>query len=129
MVSMDPMTPYLPGEPVILSIGEIGVTSTMIHTPAGSFPLRGSQWTVADQWTMTQKIPTWAIVMSIVTFFCVFLFSLLFLLARENVYSGMVTVTVGNGPYMYVARLPALNQQHVQYLYQQVNYVRALSLV
>jgi hypothetical protein len=129
MVGMEPTMPWRPGEPVIVNIGEIAVSSTTIHTPAGSFPLRGSQWNITDQWNMTQKIPQWAIVMSIVGFFCLTVFSLLFLLARETVYNGMVTITVGNGQYTYVTRIPVISQQHVQQIYGQVNYVRALALV
>lgn len=129
MDAMDPTMPFSAAEPVILNIGEIAVSSTTIHTPAGSFPLRGSQWNITDQWTVTQRIPQWAVVMAIVGFFCLTFFSLLFLLAKESVYNGMVTITVSNGQQMYVARLPVVGQQHVQQIYGQVNYVRALSLV
>jgi hypothetical protein len=131
---MDPTLPipadaFGPGEAVILNIGEIAVSSTMVHTPTGSFPLRGSQWNVIDQWSVVQRIPRWAVVLSIVGFCVLTVFSLLFLLARENVYSGIVTVSVSNGPYSYVARLPVTGQPQVQHVYQQVNYVRALALV
>jgi hypothetical protein len=131
-----PTTPYPypglapsqpPAEPVILSIGEIQVTSTTIRTPVGEFPLRGSQWHISDSWTTEQKIPTWAIVLSIVGFFCLTIFSLLFLLAKETVYHGVVQVQVVNGPYHYVSRVPVNNQQYVQHVYGQVNYVRSLA--
>jgi hypothetical protein len=103
------------------------VTSTTVRTPAGQFPLKGSQWTVTDQWTAEQKIPTWAIVMAIVGFFCLTIFSLLFLLAKETVYHGVVLVQVNSGPYHYVSRVPVNNQTYVQHVYQQVNYVRSLA--
>src|SRR5256886_17599604 len=58
--SLIPVTSAYPmPEPVIAQIGEIQVTSTTVHTPAGQFPLKGSQWTVTDQWVAQQKIPTW----------------------------------------------------------------------
>ena len=114
-------------EPVIAQIGEIQVTSTAVFTPAGQFPLKGSQWTVNDQWVAEQKIPTWAVVLAIVGFFCLTFFSLLFLLAKETVYHGTVLVTVHNGPYHYVSRVPVNNQMYVQHVYQQVNYVRSLA--
>jgi hypothetical protein len=118
---------YALDEPVIMQIGEIQVTATTVRTPAGTFPLQGSQWTVTDQWITEQKIPTWAIVLAIVLFFCVTVFSLLFLLAKETTYRGVVQVHVVNGPHQYVARIPAADQNQVQYLYQQVNYVRSLA--
>jgi hypothetical protein len=120
---------YPTPEPVIAQIGEVQVTSTTVRTPAGQFPLRGSQWSVTDQWMADQKIPTWAVVLAILLFFCIGPFSLLFLLAKESVNRGVVQVQVGNGPYLYVARLPADSQQYVQYIYQQVNYVRSLASV
>jgi hypothetical protein len=126
--SLMPATaPYPLQEPVIAQIGEIQVTSTTVRTPAGQFPLKGSQWTVTDQWTAEQKIPTWAIVLAIVGFFCLTIFSLLFLLAKETVYHGVVQVQVVNGPYHYVSRVPVNNQQYVQHVYGQVNYVRSLA--
>src|SRR6266550_4076281 len=126
--AMVPVTsPYPVPEQVIAQIGEIQVTSTTVRTPAGQFALRGSQWTVTDQWVATQKIPSWAITMAIVGFFCLTFFSLLFLLAKENVYQGVVLVQVQNGPYQYVSRVPVNNQMYVQHVYQQVNYVRSLA--
>ena len=120
-------TPYPVPEQVIAQIGEIQVTPSTVRTPAGEFWLRGSQWTVTDQWVATQKIPTWAIVMAVVGFFCLTFFSLLFLLAKETVYQGVVLVQVRNGPHQYVSRVPVTNQAYVQHVYAQVNYVRSLA--
>jgi hypothetical protein len=121
--------PYPLSEQVIVQIGEIQVTSTTVRTPAGQFPLRGSRWDVTDQWVTEQKTPTWAIVMAVVGFFCLTLLSLLFLLAKETVYRGVVQVRVSNGPFVYVSRIPVTNQVLVQQVYQQVNYVRSLSVM
>jgi hypothetical protein len=120
-------SPYPAAEPVIAQIGEIQVTSSTVRTPAGQFPLRGSQWTVTDQWTAVQKIPVWAIVLAIVLIPCTGFLSLLFLLAKENVYQGVVLVQVYNGAFQYVSRVPVNNQNYVQHVYQQVNYVRSLA--
>jgi hypothetical protein len=134
--AMPPTVPYpYPGlapsqpvaEPVILSIGEIQVTATTVRTPVGEFPLRGSQWHVGDSWTTEQKVPTWAIVLAVVGFFCLTFFSLLFLLVKQTVHRAVVTVQVTSGGQQYVARIPAADQAHVQHLYQQVNYVRSLA--
>jgi hypothetical protein len=112
---------------VVAQIGEIHVTSQLVHTPAGSFPLAGSTWQVNDFWQSTQKTPTWAVLAAIFGFCLLTVFSLLFLLVKETLYTGTVQVTVTNGRHQYVARVPVSNQQQVQYVHQQVNYVRALA--
>jgi hypothetical protein len=73
------------GGPILVHIGEIQVSADAVYTPTGSFPVRGSQWYAQDQWSMTQKIPTWAVVCAIVGFCVVTVFSLFFLLAKETV--------------------------------------------
>lgn len=120
----------LPGPPeqVLVQIGEIAVTATTVYTPSGPIPLHGSQWTVHDQWLSEQKTPTWAIVLAIVGFFLVCAFSLLFLLAKETRFHGTVNVTVTNGSQQYVARIPVYHQQQVHHIYNQVNYVRSLTM-
>ena len=118
---------YAPQEQVIAQIGDIQVTSTTVRTPIGQFPLRGSQWSVVDAWTVQQKTPTWAITLAIVGFFCLTIFSLLFLLAKETVVTGMIQVQVSYGPQVYTTRVVVNNQAFVQSVYAQVNYVRALA--
>jgi hypothetical protein len=121
-----PDDPLVTG-PVILQIGDIGVTSTVVHTPAGDIPLAGSTWQVSDYWHNEQKIPTWAIVAAIVGFCVLTVFSLLFLLVKVTVPRGTVQVTVTNGTRQYVARIPVTDQAQVTYINQQVNYVRSLA--
>lgn len=116
------------GEQPLCQIGEITVTNTMVHTPVGGCPLRGSQWTAQDQWISTQKTPTWAIVLAIVGFCILTIFSLLFLLAKETVLNGTIAVTVTNGPFTYVARIPVYNQAQAQHVHNQVNYARAMAM-
>ena len=113
--------------PVIVQIGELAVTSTLVRTPAGDIPLAGSTWHVTDYWHNEQKVPTWAIVMSVVGFCVLTVFSLLFLLVKETIYRGTVQVTVTNGGHQYVARVPVTDQAQVAHLHQQVNYVRSLA--
>jgi hypothetical protein len=125
-VSGAPLAGAAPG-PIIMQIAEIGVTSTTVHTPAGDIPLAGSQWQVSDYWFSTQRIPRWAIVMSIVGFCVLTVFSLLFLLVKETVSQGTVQVTVTNGTRQYVARIPVTDQGAVATINQQVNYVRSLA--
>jgi hypothetical protein len=116
------------GEQPLCQIGEIAVTTTMVHTPVGGCPLHGSQWTAQDQWISTQKTPTWAIVLAIVGFCILTIFSLLFLLAKETVLNGTIAVTVTNGPFTYVARIPVYNQAQAQHVHNQVNYARAMAM-
>jgi hypothetical protein len=112
---------------VVVQIGELGVTSSVVHTPAGDIPLRGSTWHVTDQWLTEQRTPAWAILAAIVGFCVLTVFSLLFLLVKQTRYRGTVQVTVTNGPRQYVARLPVGTQAEVQAIHQQVNYVRSLA--
>jgi hypothetical protein len=121
-----PDAPVAPG-PVIVQVGDIAVTSTVVHTPAGDIPLAGSTWQVSDYWHSEQKIPKWAIIAAIVGFCVLTVFSLLFLLAKETVPRGTVQVTVTNGTRQYVARIPVTDQAQVSYVHQQVNYVRSLA--
>jgi hypothetical protein len=118
--------PVAPG-PVIVQVGEIAVTSSVVHTPVGDIALAGSNWQVSDYWHSEQKIPTWAIVCAIAGFCVLTVFSLLFLLVKVTVPRGTVQVTVTNGTRQYVARLPVTDQAQVAYIYQQVNYVRSLA--
>lgn len=118
----------VPVEQPLAMIGEIAVTTTMVHTPVGGCPLRGSQWMSQDQWISSQKTPTWAIVCAVVGFCFLTFFSLLFLLAKETILSGVVQVTVSNGPFTYVARIPVYNHAQAHHIHNQVNYARAMSM-
>jgi hypothetical protein len=124
--SPPPPDPVAPG-PVIVQIGDLAVTSTVVHTPTGDIPLAGSTWQVSDYWHNEQKIPTWAIVAAVAGFCVLTVFSLLFLLVKETVPRGTVQVTVTNGSRQYVARVPVSDQSQVTYINQQVNYVRSLA--
>ncbi|WP_034592147.1 hypothetical protein [Hamadaea tsunoensis] len=113
--------------PIVARIGEIAVSSTTIYTPAGEMPLRRSQWLVTDQRQAHTKIPTWAIVLTILTFFCMPLLNFLFLLARETYYTGQSVVSVTSGGRHYVAYIPVANQAQAASLNSQINYVRSLA--
>jgi hypothetical protein len=117
----------LPPGPVIVQVGEIGVTSTVIHTPAGDIPLAGSNWQVHDYWHHEQRIPQWAIICAIAGFCILTVFSLLFLLAKETISRGTVQVTVTNGTRQYVARIPVTHQSQVGAIHHQINYIRSLA--
>ncbi|WP_433494078.1 hypothetical protein ACQP26_24225 [Micromonospora sp. CA-248089] len=126
--------PYPPAGPVppaqsavAVQIAEIMVTPPVIRTPAGVLPLAGASWYVTDFWQKEEKIAPWAVVAAILGFFCLTVFSLLFLLIKETRHYGTVQVTVSSGGHQYVARIPVTDQFQVQQLNNQVNYARSLS--
>jgi hypothetical protein len=69
-----------------------------------------------------------AIACAVAGFFVLTVFSLLFLLVKRPVYSGVVVVTVTSGPYRYDARIPVTDEPQVQHLHNLVNYVRSVSV-
>ncbi|MEU1685760.1 hypothetical protein [Micromonospora sp. NPDC005707] len=124
-----PAGPLPPAQSVVaVQIGEIMVTPPVIRTPAGVLPLAGASWHVMDHWQKEEKVATWAVVAAVLGFFCLTVFSLLFLLIKETRHHGTVQVTVTNGGYQYVARIPVADQFQVQQINNQVNYARSLSV-
>jgi hypothetical protein len=119
--------PYAAPGAAAVQIGEILVAPPEIRTPAGVLPLAGAQWHVADYWQREEKVATWAIVCAILGFFCLTIFSLLFLLIKETRHYGTVQVTVTSGGRQYVARIPVTDQGQVVHINNQVNYARSLS--
>ncbi|MDI1464362.1 hypothetical protein QEZ54_25655 [Catellatospora sp. KI3] len=115
------------GGPVLVQLGEVAVTATTIITPAGEIPLRGSQWTVNDQFHSRQRIPAWAVVCAILLFFLLCFLSLLFLLVKETTYEGSVQISIANAGQHYVVRIPVGDQRVIAHLHAQVNYVRSLA--
>ena len=125
---LSPPTPPEPvDEPVIARIGDIQVTASTVRTPVGDFALRGSQWQVDDQRLTERKTPKWAIACAIVGFLVAPVFSLLFLLAKETVQTGVLVVSVRNGPHRYDARIQSTDPEQVQHVHSLVNYVRSLA--
>src|SRR5256885_11665131 len=51
-------------DPIVLTIGDIGVTRNWVVTPNGTARLGGSQWIARDMTRTESKIPTWAIVLA-----------------------------------------------------------------
>jgi hypothetical protein len=121
--------PPNPADPVLVMIGDIRVTQSAVLTPVGWCPTRGATWNVVERVYPRSKIPTWAIVLAIVGFFCLTIFSLLFLLAKETVYEGFVEVYVQQNQFQYVTRVPVNQPAAVQALHGQVNYARSLAVM
>ena len=116
-----------PAQPAIAQIGDMEVSSTAVRTPVGIFPLRGSAWTVQDQWVAVRKTPTWAVVCAVAGFAVLAVFSLLFLLVKRPVYSGAVQVTVTIGRFTYEVRIPVTDEAQVRHLHELVTYIRSVA--
>lgn len=114
------------GEPILVTIGDISVTSTTVYTPSGSRPLAEVSWTFTDMSMTSQAIPTWAIVCAIVFFLFCFL-GLLFLLAKEDKTTGGVQVTVHGPGFVHTASIPVFSMAQVADINARVNYVRTLT--
>ncbi len=119
----------MPGRPgFLVQIGSIVVTQTEVITPAGTIPLSQAQFTFVDQSYTTRKTPTWAYVAAIVGFFIVTVFSLFFLLAKENVTVGNVVVGVRGPGLDYAEPLYVSNVTQVQDAYARVQYANNLAV-
>ncbi len=111
---------------VLLSIGDITVTSTAVVTPAGELPLRGAAWTATDMSRTEERMPSYAIVLAIVFFIFCFL-GLLFLLIKERRTTGFVQVTVHSGGRFHATMVPVNAPNQVAEVLNQVNYARSVS--
>jgi hypothetical protein len=122
-----PVPTPAPPSPIIARIADISVSSTIVYTPTGEMPLKRSQWIVTEQWQAHTRVPTWAILMCVFTFFCFPFLNFLFLLAKQTYYTGHATVSVASAGRHYVTRVAVKNQTEVAQLQSQVNYVRSLA--
>jgi hypothetical protein len=96
-----------PVQVVRFSDGGIGVYQrglNMAYWPAGEATMG-----VERRTTYIRSTPTWAIVLAVVGFFLVFVFSLLFLLVKENrlVEHAVTTVTTAHGGRLAIAGSPS----------------------
>lgn len=104
------MMPMAPGAMNSIYIGEIAVSLDRIHGPQGSLPTAGARIDLINATRVERGMPTWAIVCMIVGFFFIFLFSLFFLLAKEDRVVGHYEVRVVHGPNMLVSYVPVQGQ-------------------
>jgi hypothetical protein len=111
-------------EQVRVQLGDIAVTDTRVHTPVGSYPLRGTTWIVTNQTYLTESIPAWAIVCAIIFFlFC--LLGLLFLLVKERKLFGAMQVSVQGPGLSYSTYIPVYNQAAIYQINTNVDLIRA----
>ena len=112
---------------VVTTIGDIGVTLTHVITPVGVAPVGSVQWYVVDQTRTVRRIPRWAVVAAVVGFFFVFVFALLFLLARENVVEGTVQVSVQGPGLFHSTSVPVTDEPGRADITARVNQARSLT--
>ncbi|GAA4812812.1 hypothetical protein GCM10023200_58240 [Actinomycetospora chlora] len=123
------MTPdpggYAP-DPVLVTIGDISVTSEYVLSPQGRVPVGQVYWTLTDQSRTTSEIPTWAIVLAIV--FAVFcLLGLLFLLVKEERTTGWAQVGVQGPGFFHATQLPVTSPYDMARYQDMVNYARSVT--
>ena len=115
-----------PHDPIVLTIGDIGVSRHWVVTPNGTAPLAGSSWIARDMTRTESRIPPWAIVLAVVfAFLC--LIGLLFLLVKETRITGYVEVSVSSGSLYHVTQVPVSNEYQVAQIRQQVHQAQTLA--
>ena len=102
-----------PAAPPLVTIGDISCTEDQVITPSGVRPIGEVSWGFTNMSHTWQTVPTWAAVCAIVGFFFVCVFSLLFLLAKEDKTGGQVQVVVQAPGFMHTAYLPVADPYHV----------------
>lgn len=114
-------------EPILVTIGDIQVTATQVHTPRGSFPLSRTQFTFQDNTYIRSYIPTWAIVLAILGALF-FLLGLLFLLVRETETKGFVTASVIGPGFTHSTQLPVGSQQQLHDVASRVQHANNIAM-
>jgi hypothetical protein len=114
-------------DPLLLTIGDIGVSRHWVVTPNGSTRLSGTTWIVQDQSRTESRIPSYAIVLAIV-FAIACLLGLLFLLIKEQQTTGYVSVTVQSDSLFHVAQVPVSSPDDVARIRGDVNQAQSLAV-
>jgi len=113
--------------PFLVTIGDIGVTSSHVTTPNGAAPLRGSTWIATDMSTTQQGTPTWAIVVAVIGALFTCFLSLFLLLVKEYKTSGYMQVSVRSGELNHMAQIPVWSPQQVAQIRMQVAQAQSLA--
>jgi hypothetical protein len=119
---------YRGGEPEqwLATIGDIAFSPHWVLTPTGTYPIRGSVWTVTDMSHYQESVSTVGVVLAILfVWFC--LLGLLFLLMKDRRLVGYIQVTVQGSGFYHSTLIPAGGPQSLMWVTQQVNYARALA--
>ncbi len=92
-------------DPIVFSIGEISVSQHWVVTPDGNAPIAGSKWMLRDNTNEEIKVPTWAIVLCVLTALETCGLGLLFLLVKERKMTGTLEVSVRAGDLEYFTQI------------------------
>jgi hypothetical protein len=116
-----------PQEPPLVTIGDIACTREEAITPSGTRPIGEVTWTFTNLSQTWQTTPTWAVICAIAGFFVVCVFSLFFLLAKEDKTQGWVQVAVQAPGFVHTTWLPVYSAHQVRDYMARVDYARSLS--
>jgi hypothetical protein len=125
-MTLENVSPGAPWQPLV-QIGDIGVGQYWVSTPAGSVPTAQVTWTVQDMTHREQAIPTYAIILAVVTSVMTCLLGLLFLLIKEERPRGWLQVTVQGPDFVHSTQVPVSHQDMVADVYARVEYARSLT--
>lgn len=121
-----PQAPSAHGEQTLVELPGFQVTNRFVHTPSGSVPLSRAKWSLTNATHVTQGTPTWAIVLAIVGFFIVTIFSLLFLLAKESRVTGTLIIAVSGEGVSHVQHVQVTSQAQLSDVISRYEYARSL---
>lgn len=111
-----------PVAPPLVAFGDIVVTPTEVITPRGRMPLAQARFAGQPMLQVSRTTPTWAVVMAVVGFFILTVFSLFFLLIKEDQVSGAVQVSVTGGGFAHVCQVPVQSHLQAQEVMNRVSY-------
>ena len=107
-------------------LGDIGLSPSHVFLPSGTYPIKGTQWTVMDMSRRVEKVSTAGIVLTVVfVWFC--LIGLLFLLMKDERTEGYIQVTVTGPGLAHTTMVPAYGPQAIGQVMNFVNYARSLA--
>jgi hypothetical protein len=115
-----------PMQPLV-QIGDISVDRHWVYTPAGWAPTGQVTWAVHDLTRRDRVIPTYAIILAVVTSVMTCFLGLLFLLIREERPTGWLQITVQGADLVHTTQVPVNHQDMVVDLYARVDYARSLT--
>lgn len=121
---------YASGDPEqqLAAIGDIGISQHWVITPSGTYPIRGSHWTVTDLSYSHEKVSTSGVVLCVI-FIWICLLGLLFLLLRERKWGGYIQVTVQGRGFHHSTTLAVQGPDSLMMVSERVNYARSLAAV
>lgn len=109
-----------PVDPTLFALGDIGVGRVWVATPSGSAPMNGSTFYLQEAVYTEEKMPQWALIAAIVGFVFICVFSLFFLMVKEKTVTGYVDVTVINGEFRHLSRIPITTPFQLDQIRRQV---------